>query len=103
MTKLAVAVSRSVVSGFATPWTAALQAPPSMGFSRQEHWSGVPSPSPNLSCTKSQTAGTDGRRQKLSPEVGDGVPGHSRHLHPATARCSSARGTVTHSGAESTF
>ena len=29
----------------ATPWTAAYQAPPSMGFSRQEYWSGVPSPS----------------------------------------------------------
>ena len=28
------------------PWTAAHQAPPSMGFSRQEYWSGVPSPSP---------------------------------------------------------
>ena len=32
----------------ATPWTAAYQAPPSMGFSRQEYWSGVPLPSPNL-------------------------------------------------------
>ena len=31
---------------FATPWTAAYQAPPSMGFSRQEYWSGVPVPSP---------------------------------------------------------
>ena len=30
----------------ATPWTAAYQAPPSMGFSWQEYWSGVPSPSP---------------------------------------------------------
>ena len=30
----------------ATPWTAAYQAPPSMGFSRQEYWSEVPSPSP---------------------------------------------------------
>ena len=30
----------------AIPWTAAYQAPPSMGFSRQEYWSGVPSPSP---------------------------------------------------------
>ena len=30
----------------ATPWTAARQAPPSMGFSRQEYWSGVPLPSP---------------------------------------------------------
>ena len=29
-----------------TPWTAALQAPPSMGFPRQEYWSGVPFPSP---------------------------------------------------------
>ena len=28
------------------PWTAAHQAPPSMGFSRQEYWSGVPLPSP---------------------------------------------------------
>ena len=31
---------------FATPWTIAYQAPPSMGFSRQEHWSGLPFPSP---------------------------------------------------------
>ena len=29
-------------------WTAAYQAPPSMGFSRQEYWSGVPLPSPKL-------------------------------------------------------
>ena len=33
---------------FATPWTAAYQAPPpSMGFSRQEYWSGLPLPSPS--------------------------------------------------------
>ena len=31
---------------FTTPWTAAYQAPLSMGFSRQEYWSGVPWPSP---------------------------------------------------------
>ena len=31
-----------------TPWTAAYQVPPSMGFSRQEYWSGVPSPSLEL-------------------------------------------------------
>ena len=37
--------SLSHVRLFATPWTAAHQAPPSMGFSRQEYWSGVPSPS----------------------------------------------------------
>ena len=34
-----------------TPWTAAHQAPPSMGFSRQEYWSGVPLPSPRPSQT----------------------------------------------------
>ena len=33
---------------FATPWTAAYQAAPSMGFSRQEHWRGLPLPSPVL-------------------------------------------------------
>ena len=39
--------SLSRVRLLATPWTAAYQAPPSMGFSRQEYWSGVPLPSPN--------------------------------------------------------
>ena len=36
----------SHVQLLATPWTAAYQAPLSMGFSRQEYWSGVPLPSP---------------------------------------------------------
>ena len=31
---------------FATPWIVAYHAPPSMGFSRQEYWSGLPFPSP---------------------------------------------------------
>ena len=38
----------------ATPWTAAYQASPSMGFSRQEHWSGLPFPSPGLQSIGSQ-------------------------------------------------
>ena len=38
--------SLSRVQLLATPWIAAHQAPPSMGFSRQEYWSGVPLPSP---------------------------------------------------------
>ena len=38
--------SLSRVRLLATPWTAAYQAPPSMGFSRQEYWSGLPLPSP---------------------------------------------------------
>ena len=36
-----------------TSWTAAYQAPPSMGFSRQEYWSGVPLPSPKAVITSS--------------------------------------------------
>ena len=40
--------SLSLVWLCATPWTAAYQAPPSMRFSRQENWNGVPLPSPNL-------------------------------------------------------
>ena len=38
--------SLSSVQLLATPWTAAYQSPLPMGFSRQEYWSGVPSPSP---------------------------------------------------------
>ena len=44
--------SLSCVWLLATPWTAAYQAPPSMGFSRQEYWSGVPLPSPCLSSVR---------------------------------------------------
>ena len=38
--------SLSCVQLFATPWTVTLQAPLSMGFSRQEYWSVLPFPSP---------------------------------------------------------
>ena len=38
--------SLSRVQLFAAPWTVAYQAPPSMDFSRQEYWSGLPFPSP---------------------------------------------------------
>ena len=40
--------SLSRVRLFATLWTVAHQAPPSMGFFRQEYWSGLPFPSPEL-------------------------------------------------------
>ena len=40
-------MSISHVRLFVTPWTVAYQAPPSMGFSRQEYWSGLPFPSPD--------------------------------------------------------
>ena len=44
----------SHVQLLATPWTAAHQAPPSMGFSRQEYWSGLPLPSPFTSWATSK-------------------------------------------------
>ena len=51
--------SLSRVRLLATPWTAAHQAPPSMGFSRQEYWRGVPLPSPEpvLHASKVQLQG----------------------------------------------
>ena len=54
--------SLSRVRLLATPWTAAYQAPPSMGFSRQEYWSGVPVPSPNVNWHFSK----DDKRQPAS-------------------------------------
>ena len=39
-----------------TPWTAAQQAPPSLGFSRQDHWSGLPFPSPVHESENSEVA-----------------------------------------------
>ena len=44
--KILFLLSLSRVRLFATPWTVAYQDPPSMGFSRQEYWSGLPFPSP---------------------------------------------------------
>ena len=51
--------SLSRVRFLATPWTAAYQAPPSMGFSRQEYWSGVPLPSPAFHSAGLQIRGLD--------------------------------------------
>ena len=52
--------SLSHVQLLATPWTVAHQAPPSMGFSRQEYWSGVPLPSPNKWTSTVQTCAVQG-------------------------------------------
>ena len=49
-----VVQSLSLVWRFATPWTAAYQAPPSMGFSRQEYWSGLPLAFPRMLSGNSQ-------------------------------------------------
>ena len=61
--------SLSRVQLLATPWTAAYQAPPSMGFSWQEYWSGVPLPSPNLSLATYFTRGNVHTLRLLSPSV----------------------------------
>ena len=59
--------SLSCIRLFTTPWTAAFQAPPSMGFARQGYWSGVPSPSPLFLPTMCQCRRC--KRLGLSPWV----------------------------------
>ena len=54
----------SRVQLFATPWTAAYQAPPSMVFSRQEYWRGVPSPSLAMQETLVQFLGLEDLLEK---------------------------------------
>ena len=49
----------------ATPWTVACQAPLSMGFCRQEYWSGVPLPSPNTSLVHINSSHSKSRLQRL--------------------------------------
>ena len=50
---------------FATPWTVAYQNPPSMGFSRQDYWSGLPFPSPGDLPTQGSNLGLLRCRQTL--------------------------------------
>ena len=70
---------------FATPWTAAYPAPPSMGFSRQEHWSGLALPSPCLTWAKVKTRMWLGghsvfqRCSQLLLEHVMNFPGHNPH------------------------
>ena len=57
--------SLSRVRLFATPWTVAYEAPPSMGFSRQRYWSGLPFPSPGGLPTQGLNSGLPHCRQML--------------------------------------
>ena len=57
--------SLSRVLLFATPWTVAYQAPPSLGFSRQEYRSGFPFPSPEILPTQGSNPGLPHSRQIL--------------------------------------
>ena len=61
----------SCVQLLVTPWTAAYQAPPSMGFARQEYWSGLPLPSPKviLRHHKIPSAETEGQLARVTKWV----------------------------------
>ena len=58
----------SRVQLFTTPWTAAYQAPPSMGFSRQEYWSEALSPSLSQAPTRQEIDGRFRDEQELIPQ-----------------------------------
>ena len=85
--------SLSRVRLLATPWTAAYQAPPSMGFSRQEYWSGVPLPSLVIILLQANT--------NIRREVGDreGL-GLSEHVQNPTEVQASSPLIPTRSGME---
>ena len=62
--------SLSRVQLLATPWTAAYQVLPSMGFSGQEYWSGVPKPSPRQTAKCRQKWGNECLSRRTIPSVG---------------------------------
>ena len=78
--------SLSHVQLFVTPWTVAYQPPPSMGFSRQEYWSGVPLPSPWTGVVCFQNAIVEqalnryscSQREKSGRRKGSWVPSESK-------------------------
>ena len=69
--------SFSRVPLFATPWTVACQAPPSMGFSRQEYWSGLPFPSPEDHPNLGIEPGSPALRADTLPSEPPGKPYHT--------------------------
>ena len=66
--------SLSRVQLFATPWTVAHQAPPSMGFSRQEYWSGLPFPSPGDLPNQGIEPGSPALQADVLPSESPGNP-----------------------------
>ena len=67
--------SLSCVRLLATPWTAAHQGPPSMGFSRQEYWSGVPLPCPMLTLSPPKSFSSPSHCLYSSPDSSHPWPG----------------------------
>ena len=72
----------SRVRPFATPWTAAHQASPSMGFSRQEYWSGLPFLLQGIFLTQGSNLGLLHCRQTLYPLSHQGSPTLSWYVYP---------------------
>ena len=66
--------SLSHVQLFVTPWTTACQAPPSMGFARQEHWSGLPFPSPGDLPDRGMDPGSPALQEDPLPSEPPGNP-----------------------------
>ena len=66
--------SPSHIRIFETPWTAAYQAPLSMGFSRQEYWSGVPLPS-LITHFQGRNRATDAENEHVDGGLGEGEGG----------------------------
>ena len=75
--------SLSHVRLLVTPWTEAYQAPPSMGFSRQEYRSGLPLPSPG-DLPDPGNPGLAHCRQMLYHLSHQGSPGHNGYYHKST-------------------
>ena len=67
--------SLSRVQPFATPWTVAYQALPSMGFPRQEYWSGLPFPSPGDLPNPGMEPGSPALQTDTLPSEPPGKPG----------------------------
>ena len=69
------------MSNLATPWATAYQAPPSMGFSRQEYWSGLPLPSPIGGIKREHKETSEGNGYVYYPDFGGSFMSLYRHKH----------------------
>ena len=78
--------SLSRVRLFATPWTVAYQAPPSIEFSRQEYWSGLPFPSPGDLPDPGNKPGCPQCRQMVYPLESPGNPVTKQYKRVITSR-----------------
>ena len=79
--------SLSCIWLFATPWTVAYQAPPSMGFSRHEYWSGLPFPSPGDLCNPGIKLRSPALQADALPSEPQGSPSFYREEQILSGDC----------------